>query len=58
MKYVINSLNFKYDQQITTRGAGTMVCNRELGPMGPTNQNKCCGKSGGGDRYIGDPPRF
>ena len=25
---------------------------------GPTNQNKCCGKSGGGDQYIGDPPSF
>ena len=25
---------------------------------GPTNQNKCCVKSGGGDQYIGGPLDF
>ena len=38
----------------TARGAGTMVC---MCIGGPTNQNKCCGKSGG-DQYLGGPPRF
>ena len=34
------------------RGAGTI-----LNVGGPTNQNKCCGKSRG-DQHIGGPPRF
>ena len=38
---------------VVYRGAGTILYVGE-----PTNQNKCCGKSGGGDQYIGGPPRF
>ena len=36
-----------------TMGAGTI-----LYVGGPTNQNKLYGKSGGGDQYIGGPPKL
>ena len=40
-------------RSVITRGAGTI-----LYVWGPTNQNKCCGKSGVGHQYMGGPPIF